>query len=102
MTDPRRLAPGALCWAMLAAAGAAEPLSVRAVSPRPGLLFTDRETADVRAGVRGAGSEAAVAYTVAETDGPWQAAGEVSLSGLRDGRGTERLPLKLPGRGPLV
>jgi hypothetical protein len=99
MTDPRRLALGALWWGLFAAAAAAEPLTVRAVSPRPGLLFTDRETVDVRAAVRGAGAEAVVAYTVAETDGPWRAAGKVALSGRRNGRGTKRLGLKLPGRG---
>ena len=45
-------------------------LSVRAVSPRAGLLFTDSEPVDVRVAVAGAAGSVTVEYQVVESDGP--------------------------------
>jgi hypothetical protein len=80
-------------------ARAADPFSVRAVSPRAGLLFTDGEPVDVRVQVSGAKAPVGVTYTVEESGGPWKAKGEVALAELQDGAGERPLPLQLPGRG---
>jgi len=90
-----------LCLALAAGGSPAAPkaFEVRAVSPRAGLLFTDSEKPDVAVKVTGGGAAAMVAYTVAESAGPWRARGQVELAKLADGAGQTPLPLKLPGRG---
>lgn len=85
----------------LAGAAAAEPaappaFTIRAVSPRAGFLFTDKEPVDVRAQVAGAPGDVTIEYTVSESDGPWRASGKVALG---EPGGEKALPLKLPGRG---
>lgn len=76
---------------------ASAEVSVRAVSARPGLLFTDTEPVDVRVEVK-ADHPAQVRYTLKETDGPWHGDGAVAVN-VQGGRGEAPLPLKLPGRG---
>ena len=82
----------------IAAAGQ-DGLAVRPVSPRAGLLFTDSEPVDVRVAVTGAAGPVKVEYKLAESEGPWQASGEVALEQLEAGAAEKRLPLELPGRG---
>ncbi len=83
----------------VAASSAQEALTVRAVSPRAGLLFTDSEPVDVRVAVSRAAGPVTVEYTVAESEGPWQESGRAELAQLDGGAGEKPLPLALPGRG---
>lgn len=86
-------------------AGAAEPavgdavLTVRATSPRMGLLFTDSEAVDVRAAVSGAGAAVQIDYSVQETGGPWRGSGSATITPGPNGSGEAALALDLPGRG---
>ncbi len=81
------------------AASAQEALTVSAVSPRAGLLFTDSEPVDVRVAVSHAAGPVTVEYRLTESEGPWQASGQVELTDLDQGAGEKPLPLQLPGRG---
>jgi len=91
------LAWGAVCcFALAARGGEAAPLTLRVVSPRAGLLFTDSEPVDVRARVAGGPGPTTVSYTVAESGGPWMAKGTLAFPAAG---GEKRLPLDLPGRG---
>ncbi len=85
--------------ALVLLAALAAGLEVRAVSSRPGLVFTERERVDVRARVQGAAGPATVEYTLREVDGPWRSAGSAPITPGPDGAGEAPLPLKVPGRG---
>jgi len=86
----------AVLFAGAFAAGAEEPLAIRVVSPRTGLVFTDSEAVDVRAQVSGAKGPALVVYALEDAAGGWNATGTVAFS---DGAGEKPLLLQLPGRG---
>ena len=73
-------------------------LAVRAVSPRPGLLFADNEKVDVRARVSGTNAAATVSFAAWDPDGACCSRGEVELA-APGGAAEAPLPLKLPGRG---
>ena len=76
-------------------------LRLKVTSPRVGLVFTDSETPDVRAAVTytsGAPAEAAVTWSVQETEGSWKNSGQLSIA-IQNGKGEKPLPLNLPGRG---
>jgi len=92
-----------LCGGVFAAAEAAAPvaaeLTVRATSPRMGLLFTDSEAVDVRVAVGRAQGAVSVDYTVSESEGPWQGRGSVTVTPGPDSSGEAPLALGLPGRG---
>jgi hypothetical protein len=87
--------PMALLAGMTPGVSAQETLTVRATSPRRGLLFTDSEPVDVSVTVGNATGPVRVEYSVSESEGPWQQIGHLRLGD----RATRRLPLTLPGRG---
>lgn len=98
MTAATLATSAALMLACLHAAPAQEALTVAATSPRPGLVFTDTETPEISAAVQNAAGDATVAFTVRETEGPWEQEGAVAVA-VREGKGEAALPLELPGRG---
>jgi len=83
-----------------ASGGESKPgFAVRAVSSKPGHLFTDGEPVDMRVLVTGAKGPVTVTYAIEETDGPWCETGKVMLSNPDDGSKETGLPLSLPRRG---
>ncbi|MBI2297909.1 MAG: hypothetical protein HYU66_02970 [Armatimonadetes bacterium] len=85
-------------WSGIVAAGCASALTVTVTSPRPGLVFTDAETPDLRVSVTDAAGEVRVRWSAEEKEGPWREQGELKIP-VRDGRGEAPLGLKFPGRG---
>ena len=90
---------GLLAAAVLltAASLAQADVTVKAVSPRIGMLFADNEKVQVGAQVTGAVGATTVEYTVVETEGPYKTQGRITA-----GAEGAMLPLQLPGRGHYV
>ncbi|MFA6292816.1 MAG: hypothetical protein WC637_13595, partial [Victivallales bacterium] len=73
--------------------------TVRVISSRPGHLFTDTDSLDLRVQVSGAKAAVSVDYAIEESGGPWKDKGRLSVQ-TKEGYPSETLlPLKLPGRG---
>ncbi|MCC7491499.1 MAG: hypothetical protein IT204_04090 [Fimbriimonadaceae bacterium] len=73
-------------------------LTVEVTSPQAGLLFEDGEPRQLTVQVAAAAGPVRVEWQVSETEGPWQASGQL-LVPVAAGRGQAGLPLEVPGRG---
>jgi len=80
-------------------AHAARGFGVCVLSYRPGHLFTDSDSLDVRVHLSGAKGIVSVQYVVEESAGPWKDEGCLDVPTNKGGSGEARLPLALPGRG---